>query len=1059
MQVRLLALSLLIAGAAAAQVPVRYARHPALSPDGSQVVFEWCGDLFVAPTSGGAARAITVHHADDDYPCFTRDGQWIIFASNRSGNWDIFRVRPAGGEPVRLTFYGGTDIPWGVTPENQVLFQSSRFSTYGQRFGPPMLIGLDGGTPWRLLKCSAGAVSLSPDGRRVAFVHKRSTWEWRGYKGGGAEDIWVGEVDGTFTKVTDYSGPDVDPLWSADGQTLYFTTDRVGRHNLWRMPAGGGEASQLTQHEQPIREPSISADGSAIVYWCDDDLWLFETAAGASRKLELTGPRDRLEPEVLYEQQTSGIGEYKVAPSGKEVAFVVRGDIYCCRFPDGGPTTQLTNTPEDEGGLAWSEDSKTLYFHSDRFGQYDLFSLTSGDEAEPRLRRTGDLKLTRLTETEVDEVALQFSPDFKRVSYTSGYGDIVVANPDLSEPKVLFASASTWGVTWSPDSRWLAFVQNDQWSNSDVWLVSAEGGPATNVSQHPDGDGEPVFSGDMKRLAFVSSRFDDQNDIFYVWLNQADWQMPSAEREWLEDDAFDKPEPPAEEAAEGEGEAAEESEESEAEEEAKPPAPVDLDDIHERMVRFTFSGDHSERGLVSSPDGKRLAWIDAAGDLVASEWDSLEPRALVAGGGGGFEWTPDGRSLRFVRGGRVSSQAASGGSVTTVDHSARIERNLAEERAYVFEKAWMMQRDYFYDENMHGADWAAAREFYRPRALGAPTRAAFADVMNRLIGEIGASHQGFSTPGRSVSASGPPAASLGIVWTDERSGTGLVVESIERDSPADRAPDGPLPGERVLSINDVALAPGVNEQELLIGQIGERIALEIAAADGTQRTAWLRGFSAGQISGQRYNTWRLQNRDRILEQSGGRIGYLHVPGMSPGGVEQFQRDLQASAGGKDAVVVDVRFNGGGGSFDFILSSIVYRPYVYNTQRGRPEQGFPTGWLPVPVFRGPAAAMWNEGSGSGAEIFGHAWRYLEVGPSSGWPSWGGVIGTGGTGFVDGSFMRLPVVGYYNLDGTNQEGNPAQPEIIVDITPNDELTGRDPQVEAAVSALLAIIGPAG
>lgn len=1079
MRMRLIVIACLLpAAAATAQAPVRFGHYPALSADGSKLVFEWCRDIFIADVASGVAAPLTMHHASDTRPVFAEGGAAVVFMSNRSGNWDLYRMPVGGGEPQRLTYYSGTDGLWEMSPDGgSVIFESRRNGPLMGGFGYAFTLPLTGGTPTRYLPVAAGDVATSPDGGKVAFVRSRSDWDWREYKGGLSEDVWIWDkAADSYTKITDYIGPDYAPMWSADGATVFFMSDRSGAYNLWKVAATGGAATQVTSHDQPLRRPTISRDGRFIVYELDGGIHLCETATGATRELSLTGPTDVLEPETFYSTETANMGAYDVAPSGREVAFIVRGDLYVCRFPDGGPTTRLTNTPQSEENPLWSEDSKTIYFLSDRDGNGEIYSITSDDPNEPRLRRAARHKLTRLTETPENETGLVWSPDRKKLAIRRERGQIVVANPDLSEQKVVVDGQRWTDFTWSPDSRWLAITRADADSNNDVFIVSAEGGELHNISMHPANDSDPVFAGDMSRLVFRSSRRSDEWDLYYVWLRREDWVKTRADRDLEEDIEYDKPEPPEQEepqgAAPAEGGEASESEEEQPEPEPEP-ARIEFEDIHERLVTLTRSSE-PEFSLVAAPTGKQIAFVGAAPgtgvgpggrfggggtrSLMVADLDEFEPRTVASGSVGGVEYSRDGRQLRFLSGGQLSQVAVQGGPQTTVSHSARVERRIADERAYVFDQVWQVQRDNFYDVNMHGVDWDAMREFYKPRALSAPSREDFALVVNQMLGELKASHQGYGIPGRGVEATGPPAAALGLAWTDDRTGPGFVVAAVEPDTPADTTPNGPKAGERVLSIDGTALGPGVNDFALLVAKDGELVTLEIEGADGARRTVSVRATSSGGVAGTRRETWLRNNRRLVAEWSNGRLGYLQVPGMNQGAVQEFYRDLFAAGAGKEGLLIDVRFNGGGNTHEYLLEALTFRPHTYMVDRGTDERGFPAWLQPVPVYRHPTVVLHNQHSASDAELFSWAYKNLGLGKTVGTPTWGGVIFTGSAGMVDGSSCRVPGTGAYMMDGTNLEMKPVPADVPVEISPADEAAGRDPQLEAAVRTLLEQIDSA-
>ncbi len=1058
------------ASAATAQTPLRFATQPTLSPDGSEVAFVWLDDLWVGSTAGGPIRPLTTHPAMEGRPQWSPDGQWIAFISYREGSWDAYVMPAAGGEPKRLTFHGGAETVRGWTPDSQgIVFGSRRALASPGPERQDYVVGLDGG-PWRRLMAVPTLGSwYSPDSTRVAFVRGGSTGVRRGYDGPAAEDIWVHTLGSdTYTQLTDFAGPDTSPQWLSDDEVL-FVSERSGVHNLWRQRLDGA-AEQVTSHDWMVYNPAVSADRQWVVYESGHDLWRLRLAGGEPERLALTAPADRAEPRQLWRTQRDGAGEYAVSPDGAEVAFVVRGDIYVARFPDGGPTARLTDTPATEGGLSWSKDSRHLYYHSDRDGQHDLYSIASGDEHDKRLRRALRPVETRRTYTAGHERNPIVSPDGKLICFVAGRGDLTVAplaeDGSIGAPRVIAPSWSFPNAVWAPDSHWLAYSRPDEFDNQDIFLVEATGGESINVSVHPTWDWGPTFAGDGSKLGFLSRREGGQGDAYFVWLTAAEWERSAADRADEEDDKAARPKPPpapepppaapaGDEPADADTDAAAEAvpaaEAAPAQSPAEPAAKrltIDFDGLTERIVRLTSSAD-DELNLVASPDGQQFAYTTTfAGqrDLQVIKFDGTGARRLTTGVAPvRIEWSPDGRSLRYVRGGQVHSVPAGGGAIKTVAHEALISRDLAAERAYIFDTVWRTIHDDYYDPTWHGVDWPALRERYAPIAAEAPSEADFDGVVNELLGELRSSHTGYSHS--RPSTPGVLAGELGVVWAAD----GQTVERVYLGSPAALSASRLSPGDQITSVDDQPLE-GRSVDELLLGTAGRRVRLLVVDAEGKHREVVLRPLSAGALGERQYQDWLEARRKLVAELSDGRVGYLHIRAMDDASLTEFERQIFAAGSGKEALLIDVRYNGGGSTADYVLGMIGARSHAFTIPRDGP-QGYPYGRLYAPLYPGPVALLINQYSVSNAEILAHAFNTLELGPTIGWPTNGGVISTGSRTLLDGSTMRLPLRGWYRQgDGANMEGTPATPTIAVAQTPADEAAGRDPQLEAAVAAVL-------
>jgi tricorn protease len=423
------------------QATIRFARFPAPSPDGKQVAFSWQGDLWLAPIAGGVAQRLTVHPAYDFAPIWSPDGKKIAFTSDRHGNDDVFVLHLDTGAVQRLTYFSGRDRAWGWTPDSRaVLFESRRESEpYGADFSA-YVVPLDGGTPYRLHKASGSPFALSPDGRRVAFVRRDSAWWRKGYKGSAQGDLWLLErATNRYVRLTDTDTPDTLPMWGADGRTLYFVSERDGTANLYAMDIQTRRVRQLTRFKDDgVRFPQISANGAVITFEQGMDVYRLDTATGAMQVIPLQVPaQDARAAETVRRAFSANVDDYAIAPDGKEFVFAVRGELFAARFPDGGPSRNLTETVEPESDPQLSPDGKTLYFAAERDGTVQIYRLTSGDADEPRLRRARTLTIEPLTNAPQGASKPRLSPDGKLLAYQRGLGELVVRctwRPSRSAP-------------------------------------------------------------------------------------------------------------------------------------------------------------------------------------------------------------------------------------------------------------------------------------------------------------------------------------------------------------------------------------------------------------------------------------------------------------------------------------------------------------------------------------------------------------------------------------------------------------------------------------------------
>ena len=1063
-RIALLAVAVLLTASALPAIEAALPRHPAPSPDGSQIAFSWQGDLWLVAGGGGAARRLTAHPAVERFPTWSRDGRLLAFASNRHGNDDVF-VMPADGSapPTRLTFASTADEPCDFTPDgSRILFSSNRAE--GVKWGSQLwTVPVAGGTPALAQEAFGEAAAYSPSGEALVFVRGQTKWTRRGYRGPASRDLWLRSADGAYSKLTDFDGDDDRPSWLGDG-ALAFLSSRSGRKNVFRLDLEGGAATQLSFHDgSAVRFPRAAADGSLIAYEFEDAVWTVPPSGGAPRRLVIEVPADQVRNPVERRTDSDGADELAVSPDGKLAAFIVHGNVFVTAITSKEdqeiakpPTAQVSTTAERERDLRWTPDGASLIYSSSRGGGNDLYRARRMAEDTP-WPEGFDFVETRLTESAAEEYGARISPDGTRLAFIRGQGQLVVRPVDGGAETVLLDHWEAPDFDWSPDGAWIAYAVPDEHFNSEVWIVPAAGGEAYNVSRHPDDDLEPRWSPDGRRLVWAAKRADDTFDIWGVWLTRHDHERTPAA--WLK--------------LWGEKSTAEEKAGKGDEDPDPEPAPelpevaIDFDRLWERVHRITkLKGD--ERGARVSPDGRTVVFTaehEGERDLYKVRWDGENLERLTGDGAEPSQYVFDrkGETVLYLDAkGRIARVGLDGTAGDPIPFEARYEVDTRLERAAVFEEAWRALEHGFYDPDFHGIDWPAQREKYRPWALAASTQEDFADVVNLMLGELNASHMGYYPPGTRGRASTPGdnTGFIGVAFDPAAGGEGIVVREVLPDSPAARRDVAIVPGERLLAVNGAAVEIGTNVYGLFADTVGRRTPIRVRAADGAERTAVITPVSIWEQRQLRYQQWVRERRRLTEEWSGGRLGYIHIQGMSAPSFEEFEHMLYAAADGREALLIDVRSNGGGWTTDYLMAVLMVERHAYTVPRGADPsiRAYPQDRLPLAAWTRPAATLCNEDSYSNAEIFSHAFKTLERGPLVGSPTFGAVISTGGTTTLDGALVRLPGRGWYVAgSGRNMENNGAVPDVMVWQPPaEDRSATEDTQLRRAVEVLLERIG---
>lgn len=1111
-----------------AQSNVDLPRYPAISPDGSEIVFSWRGDLWKVNADGGMAIRLTSHPASESRSAWSPDGTRIAFMSDRTGSDNLYLMN-ADGTDVRTVTEIDRSLSlagFGVDGDgNEVLTFTSYLEADVYRAPRMYMVSTSGGFIDRV----NGAYGTNPvvhaDGNLVLFERGGSSWTRRHYRGSDARDVWVYDrANDAFRQLTNWTGNDGMAKW-AGPRTVIFASDReLDRVNLYQMSAGEGDAvsARLTAFEdRDVYDFDVAANGSRMVISAWDTLYTMNLndPNAQPRAIAITAVED--ERDVYrYQSVNREVSEAALSPDGKVMAFVAYGEVFIRNTADNSPTRRVTFSHAREGGIAWSPDGLKLYYVSDEDGTESIYAASvaltrkeikeafekatappkeeepvaeepaennAGDEPEgeaaeadadakqdeakkkdekkkdepkdpmkdpARWHDAWKFTLTPVVQTAENDRDPSPSPDGRSLAFRRGRGDLAIMDLATGETRTLVEGWDTsisW--RWSPNSKLIAYDQNDRNFNSDVFIIPADGSrPAVNITKHPDNDGNPRWSADGKILNFVSERDNEEYDLWMVFLDREIEALPAPELEQYFKDAAEaakKRKPLAvdskEEGKKGEG-AAEED----------PFKDLELDDAYLRLRRLTRLPDNEFNNEIS-PAGDRHYFTAGGSEsgLYSIKWDGSDQKRL-SGSVGVQHLTLTGDKIVFISGGRGGMIGSGGGSQEFVDISDRLRIDLQEQSSQKFMEAARILGENFYHPTMKDLDWDGLAKQYHQLARNARTSDEFNYVAAYFLGELNGSHLGIRAPGESVE-NRETYGRLGIRY--EPAPNGFRVTRVIPDGPAATGAMTLKVGDVITAIDLKAFEPGDTVESRLRGRIGDETIVDVTRTTEGGETLSLRmlftPISYGREDGLIYREWQRENARLVHEWSDGRLGYLHIEGMNIPSLNEFERDLFAAAAGRDGLIIDVRNNGGGHTADYVLASIMVRPHAYTVPRGADPSitnGYPQDRLFIQRYTQPINMLCNEKSFSNAEIVSHAFKTLERGTLVGQTTYGGVISTGGTSLIDGTFVRLPFRGWYLPDGTDMENNGAEPHIIVPQTPEDESANHDAQLKAAVEDLL-------
>lgn len=1021
------------------------------------IAFSYQGDIWTVPSSGGRPSRLTIHEAYESNPVFSPDGKSIAFSGSRYGNNDIYSIPVEGGTPKRLTYHSSQDNISSWSSDGKIIFTTNR--EFRQVDGQPEMYAVvaTGGTEQRITNVLGFEPVTSPNGRFIAFVRGQSNPVFReDYTGAANREIWIYDSKNkSYNKLPLFETNDVMPEWSGDNN-LYFLSSVSGTYNLYKIGIDeNGKASnkplQVTNYkDEAIRHYKLSKDGSAIVFEKDMNLYLLKTNGSSATRIDIQmSVDDRFDPTENKSLNT-GATQFAVSPNGKLLTYTLRGEVFIKEADkEKNRSINISNHAYRDMNPAWLNDS-TLIFSSDRTGNnFNLYMVRSVDTNEANLFRTLKPRIIQLTNTKDDETSLSVSNDGKKVAFVRGRGTLVVADiaadGQLKNEKILGSSWSApSGIAWSPDNKWLAYSQSDLYANFEVFIQPVDNSSKpVNVTMHPRSDRSPFWSADGSKLGFISARNNLSNDVWFLWLKKEDWEK-------VNEDWQDMPaETPSTKTRS-----------------STKPLKIDFDGISERTVQVTnFPGDEGE--FMISKDGQTFYYTASTStargrDLYSIKWDGKELKELTKGGSNPAALSMDNEG-KYIYFGRMGGTLARIDVKTSVQealpYTAKFKIDYPTEREQVFEEAWRTIRDYFYDPKMHGYDWNALHDKYKDRAIAASTSNDFRDIFNYMLGELNSSHMGFVAADRTETQTDVTGL-LGAELIPVKEG--MKVIRVIPGSPAAKTGSTLFEGDIITNVNSEKVKDNENFYQHLNGMVNEKLLLTVRSASGNTREVLIRPTAS--LGEPLYKEWVANRRKLVDKYSNGKLGYIHIQAMSMPSFEQTEREFASAGYGKEALIIDVRFNGGGSTTDYLMSVLNYKQHAYTIPRGASEDlekdkknfrdYYPVGErLVYAAWLKPSIAICNEGSYSNAEIFSHAYKQLGIGKLVGQPTNGSVISTGARALIDGSTVRLPGRGWFvKATDKNEELGAAVPDIIVENSIDYVSKGEDEQLKAAVDELL-------
>ncbi len=1065
-----IAATMMLAGTATAQDSPLWLRKNDISPDGKQIVFNYKGNLYIVSTEGGKAEQLTSNPAYDSDPIWTPDGKDIVFSSYRERSKDIYMVSAEGGSPKRITNYPGNETPMAVLEDGTIVFTANiqQDASYGDFPGNAQLYKTDrnGGRPELVTSLPVSNLSVNRDGKMLYEDYKGYEDAFRKHHTSSVtRDIWIYEpatagefkvnAEGRFTKLSDFIGEDRNPVFAADGSTFYFLSEKDGTINIYKSSlADPKKQEQLTFHKgNPVRYLSIANDGT-LSYSYDGELYTMKEGM-EPKKVDIRIITDQIERPVQERMMNSGATDLAISPDGKEIAIVLRGDVYITTT-DHRSTKRITNTPQQERSLTFSKDGRTIYYAAERNGHWGIWGTSLADKDDNHFTYAVKMEEKLLTKPGETCFQPQVSPDGKQIAYLKDRTAIAVMDLKSGKEKVILDRNINYSYTdgdqsfaWSPDSRYILcnYQANGGWNNEDVAVIDVENGDITDLTESGYSDGGFRWALNGKAMTWTSDKagyrshgsWGAERDIFIMFFDGKRYQefgMDKEDRtiaEMMKNEKDKKKE-----------EKKEKKDSAKAEEKAEKVV-LDLENRKDRIVKLTrFSGRLGDHYLTQ--DGKKLFYmtrLEKGMDLCMLNMEDNSVKVVQKDVYGSLYPTADDKHMFLLSGNGVTKISTANGSKENISFSGEFEYRPAEERAYIFDHVWKQVNEKFYVADIHGIDWKGYYNTYKKFLPHIDNNFDFQEMLSELLGELNGSHTG----ARYSYRSGLNMGSLGVLYDNEYEGDGLRIAEVLRGGTLYIADPEIKAGDMITAIDGVEIKAGSDWYDLLRMKAGKKILVTVKK-DGKKETSMYiePGYSDLRAM---YNRWVRQREDIVKRLSGGRIGYVHVEGMNSDSFRRVYSDLLGKYRTCEAVIVDTRHNGGGWLHDDLATLLSGKEYVKYEPRGQY-----IGSDPYSKWTKPSCVLIGEDNYSDACGFPYIYKTLGIGKLIGAPVPGTMTAVWWENQIDPSIVfGIPQVAVKAIkEGRYIENMQIEPDILVYNDPASVLRGEDKQLERAVAEML-------
>ncbi len=1065
----------LIAGVslyAAADSSPLWLRKNSISPDGTRIAFSYQGDIYIVDTDGGKAQQITTNSAYDTDPLWTPDGKNIVFSSYREKSKDIFITSAEGGKPERLTDFPGNETPLAILDNGKIVFAANiqQDASYGDFPGNNQLytISQDGGRPEMVTSLPISSLSINCDGlvlyedikgyedpfrKHHTSSVTRDIWLYRPSEAKTAKDEAGFSINGkgTFTKLSTFIGEDRNPVFAADGDTFYYLSEQDGTSNIYKSSISAPDRSEQITFEKgnPVRYISIS-DNGILSYSFDGELYTVKEGEKPS-KVNVSIIRDGVERELNKTSFSSGARDLAVSPNGKEIAIILRGDVYVTSV-DYNTTKRITNTPEQERDLCFSKDGKTLYYSSERNGHWGIYATSLSDKKDKYFTYT--IKMEEKLVTEPGQTCFQpsVSPDGKSLAFLRNRTELVVKDIKSGKEKSLLPASSNYSYSdgdisfaWSPDSRYILsdYQEGGGWNNNDIAVIDVKSGEVTDLTESGYSDSNFRWALKGHAMTWQSDRAGYRSHG--SWGAQEDIYIMFFDGKKYRDFQRDKEDDEIAQLLDDEKEAKEEKKDSAKAEKKEEKLVLDLENRKDRIIRLTgFSGHLGDYYLTQ--DGSKLYYVsrlEKSMDLCMLDVKEGNVKVVAKGVSGSIYPSDDDKYMFILSGRGISKISTANGSSESISFKGEFDYRPAQEREYIFNHVWKQVAEKFYDPQIHGIDWEGYRTTYARFLPYINNNFDFQELLSEMLGELNGSHTG----ARYFYRSGLSFGTLGALYDNDYDGDGLKIKEVLKGGPIYIADPEVKAGDIITAINGKPIKAGESWYSLLESKAGERIMLTIKKKGKKEEELFLEAdYSDSEAM---YKRWVEANAAKVKELSGGRLAYVHVEGMDSESFRKVFSDLLGKYRNCEAVIVDTRHNGGGWLHDDLATLLSGEAYIRFEPRGQYAST-----EPYNKWTKPSCVLIGEDNYSDASGFPYVYKTLGIGKLIGAPVPGTMTAVWWENQIDPTLIfGIPQVGSVGIkEGRYLENLQVEPDVLVYNDPASVLNGEDRQLETAVREML-------